>query len=304
MRVQKYMVILLAISLMLVIPTIASAQYNDSVNDSDGDVFYYQITDSSAYWDTNKERPDIDIREVDLSESGGTVTVSMTVKGSITSSEMVWYYLILEDENEDTYQIQTEGSNAYMMFPNGYMTPSLSGIGSDTLRISFALSEVGNPASLTISEVETYDWIDSEESGEYYYDVAGPDATEPVDDGNGGSGGGDSGGDSDGDYPDFIQEYIEKGMWCFALLIIIPILIIIVIIVVLVKLLKSGGEGDKQQPQQYQQQQYREYQQPPEEEQGKTPPPPKDQGGTEETPPPPESQDDSNDLPPPPPEEY
>ncbi|MFP4052219.1 MAG: InlB B-repeat-containing protein, partial [Thermoplasmata archaeon] len=45
---------------------------------------------------------------------------------------------------------------------------------------------------------------------------------------------------NDGDYPDFIQEYIEKGMWCFALLIIIPILIIIVIIVVLVKLLKGG----------------------------------------------------------------
>ncbi|MFW6176234.1 MAG: hypothetical protein ACOC40_00895, partial [Thermoplasmatota archaeon] len=177
------------------------------------------------------------------------------------------------------------------------MTPSLSGMGSDTLRISFALSEVGNPASLTISEVATYDWIDSEESGEYYYDVAGPDATEPVDDDNGGTGGNGNA----TDYPDFIQDYIEKGMWCFALLIIIPILIIIVIIVVLVKLLKSGGEGDKQQPQQYQQQQYREYQQQPEQEQRKTPPP-KDQGGTERTPPPPGDEGDYNDLPPPPPE--
>ena len=212
---------------------------------------------------------------------------------------MVWYYVYLEDENEDSYTIQSEGGNGYLTFPNGYITPNISGIGTDTLEASFSLTQVNNPSSLTISEVGTYDWIDSEDSGEYYYDVAGPDATEPVDDGNGGSNG-DS--DSSGEISDDILDKLWAGsLLCIGLTIIVPVIIIILIVFLILKVIKGWDDKEQRTPQQYQQQQY---QQPPQEQQREqTPAPPEDQGESKDTPPPPEEQDDSEDLPPPPPEE-
>ncbi len=299
MKMKIYMVVILAISLLLVTPSLANAKYNDSVSDSTGDVWYYQYTETKFQWKEGVERPDIDITEVKISESGDMISVSLKVKGTISEEGEVVYEISLEDENEDSYTILWTGGQGFIEGPNTDMMLQVTGIGTSTLETSFSLSDINNPDSLEIAEAYTYDWIDAEGEGEYYQDVAGPEATSPS-----GSSNGDGNGGSSGEISDDILDKLWAGsMLCIALTIIVPLIIIILIVFLILKVIR-GGEDKGQQPQQYQQQQSREYQQPPpEEKQEKTPPPPEDQGGSKDTPPPPEEQDDSKDLPPPPEED-
>jgi len=158
---------------------------------------------------------------------------------------------------------------SYLDHPTGGMYITPSGFGTDTLEITFSLEEVGNPDSLKIVEVETHDWIDAEGEGAYYYDTAGPEATEPdVED--------------EIDPEGVIDEFFARGMMCIAVAIILPIIIIVIIIVVVFKLL-SGEDEEGQEPSQQRPPQ----QQPPPQQQQQPPSPPGDQGGSEQAPPPP-----------------
>lgn len=273
---------ILAITTILIVPAFASAQYNDSVNDSKGDVWYYQYTETKFRWKEGVERPDVDITEVSIEKSGDNIRVSIKVKGTISSTSEVQYQVYLEDNQENGYNLNFNAGECYIIAQNAYLSLPSTGSGTSTLEITFSLSEVGNPSSLEITEAYSHDWIDAEGEGEYYYDVAGPEATSP----SGGSG--DDGSGSSGEISEDVLDKLWAGsLLCIGLTIIVPVIIIILIVFLILKVIKSG-EDKGQQPQQYQQKQYRDYQQPPpEEKQEKTPPPPEDQGGSKDTPPPP-----------------
>lgn len=296
MKMKKYIVILLAISLLLVTTSLASGQYNDSFTDSTGDVWYYQYTETKFQWKEGVERPDIDITRVEVSESGNTITVSLRVKGTISNRNEVVYEISLEDENEDTYQVLFTGGQCYLEGPNSYMMLEASGVGTSTLETSVSLSEINNPSSLDVVEAYSWDWIDAEGEGEYYYDVAGPEATSPT--------GSSNGDDSSGEITEeWLDRLLAGSLFCIALGVIIPIIILVVIIVLIFKLLKSDEDKGQHPSQQYQQQPQQYQQPPPEQQQEQTPPSPDESGESSSTPPPPEDEGDSKNLPPPPPED-
>jgi len=256
-----------------------NGDYSDSITDDEGDVFYYYQDEDSWGWQENVERPDIDIIRASIEESGGEIFVELEVKGTIQEDVEVWYVITLEDEEGDSYKMGHWQGTGYLDHPTGGMYIEPSGFGTNTLEITFSLDDVGNPDSLEIVEVETHDWIDAEGEGAYYYDTAGPEATEPdVED------------DEDEIDPEgVLDDLFARGMMCIALVIIIPIIVIVIIIVVVIKILGSGDEEDQEPSEQGPPPQQ---QQPPEQppEQQQPPSPPEDQGGSGEAPPPPGSE--------------
>jgi len=262
MKIKKYVVAIIVLTTLLLAPAIASAQYSDSISDSTGDVFHWEWDGTSYRWRENVERPDIP-----------DIYASIEVKGTIRATYEIHYNIMLVDEDGESYDIWYTDGVGYIQSPYFYGTlEQVSGVGTSTLEVVLSLEDLGYPASLEIASVETHDWLDDVESGEYYYDTAGPEADEPIEDD-----------DEDDDNDEFefdegiIDDLIERGMWCLALIIIIPIVIIIIIIIVLVKVLGKDDKGGEEPPKQYQQPPPSSGQ-PPKQNQGgqggQTPPPP------------------------------
>ncbi len=231
---------LLIALLLLATPILTSAQYDDSITDSDGDVFYWKETETGWRWQEGVERPNIDIIRTETTEDNGNILVSLEVKGAIINDDAIIYMVYLEDEEGDSYTLNYHDGSCWIYAPQAYEQIQADGIGSSTLEMSFSLAHVGDPSELSIARVETYDWIDAEGEGEYYHDTAGPEA-EPPTNGNG----------NDDDLDEELLERLWAGsMICIALVIIVPLVVIIIIVVVVFKLLKSDEEDDQQKYQQ------------------------------------------------------
>ncbi len=251
MRWKKTFVVCVALALLLAMAGLSSAQYEHEITDAQDDVDHLD----DVGWTYNVERPNVDIVRAEISEGGEGVIVSLTVKGTITDATNIEYVIILEDGEDGTYTIHySDGScNMYVESSEGMLTlqPDTNGAGTSTLSMDISLDDIHNPASLEITEVITYEYMDEET--EYYWDTA-----EPEDDQNGATDPDDE--DTtfdDEDYPEFIDDLIARGMMCLLIAIIIPIIIVIIVIIVIVKIVKKDDKGDGGQPPR------QEYQQPP-----------------------------------------
>jgi len=173
MILKKYLVAFIALSLVLAIPAIANAQgeYSDVITDEEGDVFHWHGTG----WDYNVERPNIDIIRAEISESGGNVTISLTVKGEITDGENILYYIFLTDGEGGSYNFYYNDDHGYIIASSdkGYRNfePNISGAGTDTLSVSCSLEDLLTPDMLRFTSVLTYEYT---EDG-WYQDTASPE---------------------------------------------------------------------------------------------------------------------------------
>ncbi len=271
MNGKRYMIAVMALALLLVIQGMSSAQYSDEITDPRGDVSHWRVTETGYGWRHNVERSDVDIRETRIREETGEIIVSLQVEGNIRSEENFWYHIYLEDEEEETYSIHFEAGNCLLYSPYYYSNLiEFSGVGTNTFQTSFSLEDVGQPSTLSIVEVYAWEWMETDETGEYYWDTAGPEADDPTD-GNG---------DTDEDVEEGLGDLFDMGRTCMLITIIVVVIIVIIIIIVLIKFLKKDDE-EKPPQQQYQQQPSQEYQQqPPQqppsppEQQYQQPPPP------------------------------
>ncbi len=183
MKIKKYLATLIAFSLLLAIPAVAGAQseeYSDVLTDEEGDVTHIHGTG----WRYNVERPNIDIIRAELSESDDIITVSLTVKGTITDEASTHYYIYLEDGESGFYYFYYIEDNATVWASNEHgwsmYDEEVSGVGTNTLSISTSIDDLLNPASLRFSMIYTYDYIEGEDDYEYYWDTASPDdSTDP-----------------------------------------------------------------------------------------------------------------------------
>ena len=181
MKISKLLVVLMTLTLISAVISIGSvqaSQYSDVLYDDEGDVMHVHSTG----YRYNVERPNIDILRAEVSESGGIVTISLTVKGIITSHTNISYYIYLGDDDGGLYmisytneycQIWASNDQGWSMYEAGY-----SGVGTDTLVVTTTLEELLEPESLKLDVVYTYDYFTY---GEYYWDTA----TANGDDGSG-----------------------------------------------------------------------------------------------------------------------
>ncbi len=182
MRIRRYIGALIALLLILAsMPALMSAQggFEDVIVDEEGDVFHWHGTG----WDYNVERPNVDILRAELSESGGTVTIALTVKGEITDHENILFYIYMEDEEDGFYSFFYSDGYGYLIATNdkGYRNfePDISGVGTDTLSVSCSLEDMLNPEMLRFTSVAIYEYT---EDG-WYQDTAAPKDAEflPID---------------------------------------------------------------------------------------------------------------------------
>lgn len=175
MKIIKQIVALTVLMLFLAIPAmtiVQGEQYSDELNDDEGDVNHMH----SNGWEYNVERPNIDIIRSVVSESGGTVTISLSVKGVITDHANITYYLYLEDGEDGFYMITYTDEYCQIWASNdqGYSIyeKDADGVGTDTLTVTTTLEELLNPDLLKLDEIYVYDYYTY---GEYYWDSASAD---------------------------------------------------------------------------------------------------------------------------------
>lgn len=175
MNIKKQLVVFATLTLLLAISAVGFVQadsYDDILHDDEGDVDHVHTNGIVI----GVERQDVDIIRAELSESGGTVTISLTVKGVIRDHTNITYYIYLEDETEDGFYMLTyteESCQIWASNNNGYSIYEGNAVGSgtDTLTITTTLGELLNPDTLKLDTIFTYDYYTA---NEYYWDSASP----------------------------------------------------------------------------------------------------------------------------------
>ncbi len=186
MKMEKYMAAVLASALLLSVLGAVSAhvEYSDVIIDEEGDVSYFRPNDPFPIQD---EKPNADIIQVELSSEGSTVSVSLTVVGEILDHQdddnvSISYRIWFQDEDGTGYFIQSDGYETFF-YVDGYPyeTEETKGIGTDTLSVSFSAEEIGEPATLELTEAEIWMTVEDDEGVHTYRDTATADDDEEDD---------------------------------------------------------------------------------------------------------------------------
>ncbi len=179
MKIKIYLILTAVMLTLFLAPVLASGQYEDTVTDPAVNVFYRTWDGSYYKWEYDMGRPDVDIRRASIEEIHGYINVSLEVEGTIVDDELTHYLITLRDENNESYEISFNDGYCNLTTPESSSSPEYDGVGTSTFEVNFSLEYVGNPGSLRIAVVETYEWLDEEGTGEYFYDTAGPEADYP-----------------------------------------------------------------------------------------------------------------------------
>ncbi|HUS99382.1 MAG TPA: Heimdall-CTERM domain-containing surface protein [Candidatus Thermoplasmatota archaeon] len=99
MKFRNSSIVILGLCVLLCSCYIASAE---TINDGTGDVWHWAETGTAWSWSGNVgDKPNIDITEVSYTVNNDKITLSLTVRGAIQSSDKVGYYLWYN--STDTY---------------------------------------------------------------------------------------------------------------------------------------------------------------------------------------------------------
>jgi len=166
---RKYLVAFTALVLMTAFAGLSTAQYEDVIIDDEGDVQYFA---PGEWLPTEVEKPDADISRVELNTVGGTISVSLTVVGEILELdegiEFVYNIYLLDQENR-LYWIQYDGRHTVLAVEGNEYETEVTGIGTDTLTVSFSAVDIGEPATLDLRDAEIMLWIEDEEGEVHQY---------------------------------------------------------------------------------------------------------------------------------------
>lgn len=191
---KKLLAMLICFAFIATIGTTTSAQ-SSSITDQTGDVLHYREQDGSWTWGANIEnKPNIDITEVNYVVNGDTISLSLTVDGTISTSELVGYYvyLITSDSsytfwhlgNEDFGMATSTGdgdfqySDADVTVSGDTMTATYDVVGTfSTIDDFYGLAHEYTVSGDTSSEW----WTDYAPNDESPYEASDPNPSDPTD---------------------------------------------------------------------------------------------------------------------------
>lgn len=176
MDVKRYLAVVLVLALVLsVLPGMTSAQYEQVLIDEEGDVLRI---DGDSH--TPAHRPNVDISQVAVSESGGVITVSLTVVGTITDQENLSYMAsLIVDEYSVLFLIYENGDGIVTMNFFESVENSTVGSGTSTLSFMFTLEDIGDPESLILWSAMTMELVEEGGSDVMYQDFVFNDDYDP-----------------------------------------------------------------------------------------------------------------------------
>ena len=145
-------ILILLISLVF-IATLCTNAIAESVTDSIGDVYHWRNTGTTWGWDTNiGNKPNIDITDLSYSINGEQVTITMTVVGTITNSELVTYWAYL-NTSDSTYMFSWNNGEGF-----GFGTNIEEG--SYDMDFDPEITANGNTITATFDVIGTFQTID------------------------------------------------------------------------------------------------------------------------------------------------
>jgi len=118
-----------------------AASSASAITDGTGDVYHWNLSDTSWSWGQySGDRPNIDITDVGYSVSGSDVTITMTVAGTIQTSDTIFYYAYLMSDTGQYFAYYMNGiamwSGIEGYLGEGGLITTYSATGS-TLSITF-----------------------------------------------------------------------------------------------------------------------------------------------------------------------
>ena len=145
---KKYVFV---ISIFLLLGLVGISASASSLTDTTGDVAHWKVTDSTWGWSYDVgDKPNIDITGISYSTEGERLTLTMTVAGSIESSELVMYWAIMNTSDSTYLMTYTNGEGG------GYAMSIGTGAGQMDFEPETTVS--GNTLSCTYTVVgESFD---------------------------------------------------------------------------------------------------------------------------------------------------
>ena len=124
---NKLLAVLIGCLLISILGISASAE---SMTDPSGDVFHWWQTGGTFTWEYDASKPDIDIVGYAYELSGNTLTVTMSVDGTINDGELYSYSVsFINDNDGSTYMVTYVGGEGFTY----YLSASGGGTGEATV---------------------------------------------------------------------------------------------------------------------------------------------------------------------------
>jgi len=144
---RKIIILLVSIVALATCGVSVSAE---SITDPTGDVYHWRNDGTMWGWDTDiGTKPNIDITDLSYSVNGQQVTVSMTVAGTITNSELVSYWAYL-NTSDSSYLFSWNNNQGIGYGMN-------TGEGSYNMDYDPEITASGNTISVTYDVVGSFD---------------------------------------------------------------------------------------------------------------------------------------------------
>jgi len=208
MKILKKSILIFGAAIFLIF----AASSASAITDGTGDVYHWNLSDASWSWGQySGDKPNIDITDVDYSVSGSDVTITMTVAGTIQTSETIFYYAYLMSDTGQYFAYYMNGvaiwSGIEGYIGEGGMITTFSATGS-TLSLTFTPTDPSETFSIygyaqefsSVLDMTTSDWWADYAPAIYapWYVADGGDITDDDDTGDDDIGGEDTGGDDTG----------------------------------------------------------------------------------------------------------
>jgi hypothetical protein len=123
MKIWKYSILFVS---MIVLLTASISISAETEADATGDVMHWRTTESGFNWEYDADKPNIDITGMSCDVDAGTITLSMTVAGTIEDSEFIAYSLHYNGDDSSYYMVSYANGEGLSM----YSTPTGGGVGS------------------------------------------------------------------------------------------------------------------------------------------------------------------------------
>ena len=108
MKLRRYGLIVVSLSILLGSCFTAAAT---TISDGTGDVWHWTNIGNTWSWAGNiASKPDIDITQISTTLNGGSLTLSLTVAGTIRSSDKIYYWAYFNTTDSTYYSFWYNGS--------------------------------------------------------------------------------------------------------------------------------------------------------------------------------------------------
>jgi hypothetical protein len=184
MKLRNYGIVMISMLILLGSCFTAAAT---SISDGTGDVWHYTYAGTAWSWAGNiANKPDIDITQISTTVNGDSLTLSLTMAGTIRSSEKIYYWAYF-NTTDSTYSMFWYNGSGFAYASNHSYMPEIGNITISGNTLSAVFNVMGDTTTVELWgwAAEYTDYL-SQTTNEWWGDWA-PNSKLPFSPGTGGN---------------------------------------------------------------------------------------------------------------------